>query len=83
MADHEFTPNETMRIKLGRSRNGREVVGTGSGLGSAAVVLWIAGLLGLEIDPVAAGVIGSFITSTVSAVIRRRMSNISALYEAH
>lgn len=81
MADHEFRPNDTMRIKLGRSRNGREVVGTGSGLGSAAVVLWISGLIGLEMDPVTAGVVGSFITSTVSAIIRRKLVNVGAMYE--
>lgn len=82
MADHEFRPNDTMRLKLGRSRNGREVVGTGSGLGSAAVVLWVVNQLGLEMDPVTAGVVGSFITSTVSAIIRRKLVNIGAMYES-
>lgn len=75
--DAEFRPNDTLRFKLQRSRGGRESVGTGSGLGSAAVVLWLVDQLGLSMDPVTAGVIGGFITSAISALIRRGLSKPS------
>lgn len=71
--DSQFRPNDTLKMKLQRSRGGRESVGTGSGLGSAAVVLWLADQIGVRMDPVTAGVIGGFITSGISAMIRRRL----------
>jgi hypothetical protein len=69
----QFKPNDTLVMKLQRSRGGRESVGTGSGLGSAVVVLWLADQIGLQMDPVTAGVIGGFITSGISALIRKKL----------
>jgi hypothetical protein len=71
----EFRPNETQRMRthLQESRPARETLGTSTGLGAASVVLWLADLAGVKMDPIVAGVIGGVVTSLFSTFLRKRI----------
>lgn len=69
----EFRPNDTLKLKLQRSRGGRETMGGTAGVSSAAVVIWAAKQVGVEIDIVTASVIGGLITQFISAFLRKQV----------
>lgn len=69
-----FKPNDTLSMRLQRSKSGPAVVGTSTGMGGAAVVLWLASLMHVNIDPVTASVIGGAVTSIFGGFIRKKLS---------
>ena len=76
--DPHFDPDDTiirrMRVSARTSRGTRETVGNTTGIGAASCVLWVAGLVGVDMPPDIAVVIGGFLSTVVSSLVRKRLS---------
>lgn len=73
----EFRPEDTIsyRLRTGArdSRAARETIGGGTGISVATVLVWGAGLVGLDLPPEIAVTIGGLITTVISGAIRHQL----------
>ena len=76
--NEEFKPEDTIAVKLRAkardSRSTRETLGNTSGVGGASIVLWLAGLAGVDMPAETAVVVGGILSTVLSSLIRKYLS---------
>lgn len=75
MSDDDYRPDDTLamriRAKSRDDRTTRETLGNTTGVGTATLVIWVAGLVGVDMQPDAAVVIGGVLSTVFSSLFRK------------